>query len=223
MPKVQKDLQKAPDIEEVTDFKKHAWREYDQLYAEMEFTCERAAMMHQYEASKFDNKSFYVETAAEIIGASSIASLGVGILKKNLNLLTSRMGVAGMVGLPLAAMLEFLGKGKGMALPTLHDKAEKHKKSAAGWQRLAKVTQSYRILMDDPKYDAMQYASWYKELIDTKEELSNIVNVPDSTVQLFDDPAEVIKPLRKNKLLFERYLKLQERKVSQQPNEDDKV
>ncbi|KAK6993984.1 hypothetical protein BgiMline_010559 [Biomphalaria glabrata] len=210
MSEVQEKIQTAKNLEEVDSFKKQAWKDYDQLYAELEFTCQRAAMMHQHEASRYDRKSFYIETAAEIVGASSIASLGVGILKKKLNLFTSRMGLAAVVGLPLAAGLEFLGKGKGMALPTLHDKAEKHKNSAARWQRLARLTQSYRILMDDPRYDALQYAQWYKELVDAQQEISTIVEVPDSTVELFDDPVEVIKPLRKNKRLFQRYMELQD-------------
>ncbi|CAL1535809.1 unnamed protein product [Lymnaea stagnalis] len=193
---------------ELADFKKQAWKEYDMLYAEMEFTSERAAMMHQHEASRHDQKSFYVESAAEVMGVSSVASLGIGLVRKA-NLLGSRLGVAGLIGLPLAVVLEFAGKGRSRTLPTLYDKADRHKKAAAGWQRLARLTQSYRILIDDPRYDAVQYAEWYKELVQAQEEISNIVGVPESTVRLFDDPKEVVQPLRQNKLLFQRYLDMQ--------------
>ncbi|KAI8771986.1 hypothetical protein BgiMline_010558 [Biomphalaria glabrata] len=212
MSKVQEKIQTAKNLEEVDSFKKQAWKDYDRLYAELEFTCQRAAMMHQHEASRYDRKSYYIESAAEIVGGSSVVSGVVGVLKNKMNLLTSRTGLAAVVGLPLATGLEFLGKGKGTALPTLHDKAEKHKNSAAGWQRLARLTQSYRILMDDPRYDAVQYAQWYKELVDTQQSIATIVEVPDSIVELFDDPVEVIKPLRKNKRLFQRYMKLQDNK-----------
>ncbi|KAI8771985.1 hypothetical protein BgiMline_010557, partial [Biomphalaria glabrata] len=46
-------------------FNQQAWKEYDQLYAELQFYSERAAMMHQYEASRFDRLSSILEIAAE--------------------------------------------------------------------------------------------------------------------------------------------------------------
>ncbi|XP_055884128.1 uncharacterized protein LOC106072046 isoform X4 [Biomphalaria glabrata] len=177
-------------------FNQQAWKEYDQLYAELQFYSERAAMMHQYEASRFDRLSSILEIAAEEKHPDGV--------------LSDRTGLAGVSAMLTAGGMQFMGEGKGLGLPTFHSRGEKHKIAKAGWQRLARLTQSYRILMDDPRQDAIQYAAWFKELIDYKEQLCKIVSIQDSVVEMFDEPEEVIKPMRKNKLLFQRYMDLQQ-------------
>ncbi|XP_055884124.1 uncharacterized protein LOC106072046 isoform X1 [Biomphalaria glabrata] len=194
-------------------FNQQAWKEYDQLYAELQFYSERAAMMHQYEASRFDRLSSILEIAAEILAVVSATCLSVYMFFKEKHpdgVLSDRTGLAGVSAMLTAGGMQFMGEGKGLGLPTFHSRGEKHKIAKAGWQRLARLTQSYRILMDDPRQDAIQYAAWFKELIDYKEQLCKIVSIQDSVVEMFDEPEEVIKPMRKNKLLFQRYMDLQQ-------------
>uniref|UniRef100_A0A2C9L3G9 RanBP2-type domain-containing protein n=1 Tax=Biomphalaria glabrata TaxID=6526 RepID=A0A2C9L3G9_BIOGL len=74
--------------------------------------------------------------------------------------LSDRTGLAGVSAMLTAGGMQFMGEGKGLGLPTFHSRGEKHKIAKAGWQRLARLTQSYSLqrttvnkieLLDNPK------------------------------------------------------------------------
>ena len=129
-------------------FRAYAREKYDDLFEELEFRSQRAAMMHYHEANRYSRKCYYVELIAALLGASSVSGIGVFLFQWDSGsegmwgASASPLGWLGMLGVVVAALLEFASKGSTKVIPTFSKRCEGHKKAAVGWQRLTRLTRS---------------------------------------------------------------------------------
>ncbi|KAK0063066.1 hypothetical protein Bpfe_007262 [Biomphalaria pfeifferi] len=184
------------------EFQEHALQEFDLLFAEMAFLCEREVVMHHHEASKYDRLGSRLDLTARFIAGGAMLCLAVGAYKVKWGVmnLNTPFGFAALNGLVLAGLLDYLARGSGMFWSTMRQKADNHKKALAQWQCLVEETHSYRIQLSDPRYEAMQYSKWFRKLIKAKEKATLLASVPVSTTSMFESPEAVINYKKDNRL-----------------------
>ena len=55
-----------------------------------------------------------------------------------------------------------------------------------------------------------RYASWFQDLIIDREKLCGQVTIPQSTYKLYSDPLRVYTPMKQRRLMFIKYLQLED-------------
>nr|KAG5705571.1 hypothetical protein BaRGS_034769 [Batillaria attramentaria] len=213
---------KDPDS---TSYRNVRQREYDDLFEELEFRSQRAAMMHYHEANRYSRKCYYMEVTAALLGTASVSGVGACLLQWNsggeAGLISSRLGLCGLFGAVVSLLIELAGKGSTKLIPSLNKRLVAHKKAAVGWQRLTRLTRSYRIQLRNPDLDVRDYVAWYAELVAMRQEVSKIAMVPSSTYREFNDPGRVFAALRRKRNMFLRYQEMYDGKQDVDDDYDD--
>ncbi|KAL8595209.1 hypothetical protein ACOMHN_043362 [Nucella lapillus] len=202
-------------------FRAYAMEHYDDLFEELEFRCQRAAMMHYHEANRYSRQCYYLELAAALLGAASVSGIGAFLVKWSggavcgggTSSTASRAGLLGLMGVLLASLLEFGSKGSSKVIPTLCKRCDGHKKAAVGWQRLTRLTRSYRIQLRNPALTTEDFMTWYAHLVQQRQHISAITLVPSATYRAFNDPARIFAALKKRREMFVQYQQMAEGKL----------
>lgn len=196
------------DLDDVR-FRAYAKTKFESMLKELQFRCQRASLMHYYEADRYDRKCYYVELTAALIGAISVSGIGAFLLKwtgsSDTNGMTTRVGLLGLFGTGVSVLLEFASNGSSKLVPTFSARAESHKKAAAGWQRLTRMARSYRVQLRNPKLNVSDYVLWYDELVRMRETVSQIAMVPINTYEAFEDASFIFDMLQRRRSVFVRY------------------
>lgn len=198
-------------------FRSYAQEKFDALLKEMKFRCQRAGLMHYYEANGYDRKCYYMELTAAIIGSASVSGIGAFLLQWNggtsgTGSMTSRFGLIGLLGAGMSVLLGLLSSGSSKLIPTFSKRAEIHKEAAAGWQSLSRLAKSYRIQLRNPQLRVGDYIRWYDELVRMRESVSRIAMVSINTYKVFEDPGHVYRSLNQKRSLFLQYKKIKSKK-----------
>ncbi|XP_076469077.1 uncharacterized protein LOC143299652 [Babylonia areolata] len=198
-------------------YRKYAMEHYDDLLEELEFRSQRAAMMHYHEANRYSRRCYYLEVMAALLGAASVSGIGAFLVKwcgsSGTCPSASRAGALGALGVVLASLLEFGSKGSSSLLPSLCKRCEGHKKAAVGWQRLTRLTRSYRIQLRNPALTPDDFMVWYAHLVQQRQKVSAIALVPSATYRAFNDPGRVFSALKRRREMFVLYQQMYEGKV----------
>lgn len=210
---------------ECVTFRDYAREKYYDLFEELEFRSQRAAMMHFHEATQYSRKCYYMEVTAALLGAVSVSGVGACLLQWNsggeAGVMSSRLGLFGLLGVVVSAVIEIAGKGSTSLIPTLNKRLVAHKKAAVGWQRLTRLTRSYRIQLRNPALQVRDYVTWYAELVHMRQEVSKVAMVPSATYRQFNDPGRVFAALRRKRTMFLHYQEMHEGKVEVDDDFDD--
>ena len=216
-------------------YRAFAREKYDDLFEELEFRCQRAAMMHYYEANTYSKHCYYMELAAALLSAASVSGIGAFLLKwtssssgsvaatasSSSAITASRLGLFGLLGVAVSALLEFASKGSSKLIPTFAKRAEAHKKAAVWWQKLTRLTRSRRIQLRCPSLSVEDYVAWYADLVRQRQMVSTIAMVPSATYRAFNDPARVFAAIRRRRDMFQRYQQMFQGKLEVKDDDYD--
>lgn len=186
-------------------------REFDKLFAEMEFRCKRSALMNYDEAERYDNSSKWLQRTSSLIGAAGVGGVIVSIARTK-RVAASRSGVFGIWALPLSAVLEFFSKGSSTLAPSAAERAKLHVAAGAGWQRIGRLSKVYRVQLRHLSDDAMEdgtLVAWYRELAEACEQVSVILPIRAEVYSKYEEPELVRGRIDKRELLLQRYLHLE--------------
>lgn len=218
----------GPTDAENAQYRAFAREKYDDLFEELEFRCQRAAMMHYHEANRYSKHCYYMELAATLLGAASVSGLGGFLLKwtspgsvTSSSSTTSRLGLFALLGATVSALLEFASKGSSKLIPTFAKREATHKKAAVWWQKLTRLTRSRRIQLRNPSLSVDDYVVWYDELVRQRQLVSAVAMVPSATYRAFNDPARVFAAIRRKRDMFLRYQEMFEGKLEVHDEYDD--
>ncbi|XP_076448535.1 uncharacterized protein LOC143285185 [Babylonia areolata] len=187
-------------------------RDFDKLFADMEFRARRAALMNYHEAEKCEKWSDYLQNISTVVGALGVSGIGASVVKTS-RVAASSAGVAGVLALPLSGVLQFFASGSSTLAPTTGEKARLHTKAGAGWQRIARETRSYRVqlkYLSDREVRSELLHVWYQRVVEASEAVSMIMPIKPDTYLKFDHPEIVRDRLNKREGLVRKYIEMEE-------------
>ncbi|KAL8558004.1 hypothetical protein ACOMHN_016557 [Nucella lapillus] len=186
-------------------------RDFDRLFADMEFHAKRAALMNYHEAEKCDNRADRLQTVSSIVGALGVSGIGASVARTK-KIAANSAGVAGVLALPLSGILQFLANGTSTLAPTTGEKARLHVKAGAGWQRIARETRVFRVqlkYLTDEEVRSPVLTAWYREVVEASEMVSKILPIKPDTYLKFDQPETVRDRLSKREALLRKYMDME--------------
>ncbi|KAK7102661.1 uncharacterized protein [Littorina saxatilis] len=186
-------------------------REFDNLFADMEFRSKRSALMNYHEAERYDNRSHMVQMISTVVGALGVSGIAASVAKTK-QVAANSAGVAGVLALPLCAILQFFSNGSTTLAPTLAEKAKVHTEAGAGWQRIARLSRVYRLqlkLLPDDELNSGVLTAWYREVVEATEEVSKLMPIRADTYIKFEQPETVKVRLDKRENLLKKYKDLE--------------
>lgn len=186
-------------------------RDFDKLFADMEFRAKRAALMNYHEAEKCDKRADYLQTVSSIVGALGVSGIGASVIRTK-KVTANSAGMAGVLALPLSGILQFLANGTSSLAPTTGEKARLHVKAGAGWQRIARETRAYRVQLKYLTAEEVRspvLSAWYREVVEASEAVSKILPIKPDTYLKFDHPETVRDRLSKREILLRKYMDME--------------
>jgi len=181
---------------------------YVNLFHELQFRASKNALMNYYQAEVLDEKGYYMKTAGGVMCAASSCGILAGIVQKG-KMIASRFGVAGLVGIPISAAVELYTNSASDFLPSHQERAKKHVKAAAAWNRISDRSKTARLrLLQDKQFTQDKYVALHEELLQDKESVQRSVVLPRDLHRKFnEDDANVFDAIKRRKETFKRFQK----------------
>ncbi|KAK7098723.1 hypothetical protein V1264_002962 [Littorina saxatilis] len=174
----------------MNEFAMNAAKQYNELLENLQVWCRIEAEKHVIEATWFQRGFQYLEFAAEFLGAISLAGVGSFMLqwlasdasdKTDVSSDWARIGLVGFVGVLIAGILQFAGKGSANLHPTFQKRSDEHRKVTFAWQLLKHEVKSTRIELRNPDVDVKEVTTMYKQHIAKRKNLSEQILVSKQT------------------------------------------
>lgn len=193
--------------------------EYFSLFHEMQFRCTKNAMMNYHQAETYEAKGDIWSRVTSVCTAASASSVFASLLQKG-QVLASRLGLAGLVGLPICGIFQFLGSSTSEFIPSYYERARKHTSAAAGWMQIAETARAMQLQMKlNPEYDLKEIARKYEELTEKKELVSKEVLIPRNTHKQFAESSEtVFLALARRRSIYQEFLDLEAKQTTPATN-----
>ncbi|GFN84516.1 hypothetical protein PoB_001102200 [Plakobranchus ocellatus] len=188
---------------------------YNKMMMEIEFQCEKEAMMNNYEASGLSKKPRIVEIIEDLSDTMSASSVEEWLLSSSSepsslpseNFTSNRY--VRMFAVEGAACLSYLLKSSSRFILFFRQQAETYVAAAAAWQHLAQKTRSYLIRLDNPELDVSDCADLYEVLIAEQKQVHGMSVIPQATREIFNDPKLVLDTIKQQRQVFQQYLQLE--------------
>ncbi|CAG5119083.1 unnamed protein product [Candidula unifasciata] len=213
----------ASERPEATDTKLRT--AYYHLFHEMQFRCTKNALMNYQQAEIYQDKGDTWKAVTSFFTAASASGILASIIQKG-QILANKVGVAGLLGLPVFGAMQLLGSSTSEFVPSYLERARKHAIAAAGWMQIADTAKAMQVrLKIDPNYDLEKVSKQYDEMLQRKEMVSKEVLIPRETHSNFhSDTEKVYLAMTKRNNIYQEFLKLEAKQKSsaaQITNADD--
>ncbi|BFZ21489.1 hypothetical protein BsWGS_24528 [Bradybaena similaris] len=183
---------------------------YYSLFHEMQFRCTKNALMNYHQAEIFQDKGDTWKMVTSVFTAISASGVLAGIIQKG-QVLATRLGVAGLVGLPICGVMQLVGNSTSEFVPSYLERARKHASAAAGWMQIADTAKTMPVRMKmDPNYDLEKVEKLYDEILQRKEAVSKEVLIPKDTHSNFHSKTETVYlAMAKRNNMYQEFLELE--------------
>ncbi|BFZ21485.1 hypothetical protein BsWGS_24524 [Bradybaena similaris] len=176
----------------------------------MQFRCTKNTLMNYHQAEIFQDKGDTWKMVTSVFTAISASGVLAGIIQKG-QVLATRLGVAGLVGLPICGVMQLVGNSTSEFVPSYLERARKHASAAAGWMQIADTAKTMQVRMKmDPNYDLEKVEKLYDEILQRKEAVSKEVLIPKDTHSNFHSKTETVYlAMAKRNNMYQEFLELE--------------
>ncbi|XP_012938241.1 uncharacterized protein LOC106011814 [Aplysia californica] len=183
---------------------------YVTLFREMQFRSTKNALMNYYQAEALDQQGRQIKILANVLTGLSTSGILASAVQKG-KMLASKVGLCGLVSLPICAAVQVFTSSTSEFLPSHQERAKKHVSAAAAWNRISERSRAARLrILADPKCNMEKYVSLHEELLLEKENVSKTVVIPKEIHYEFNaDIDKVYTTIRRRKEVFKQFQKFQ--------------
>uniref|UniRef100_A0A0B6YRF7 SMODS and SLOG-associating 2TM effector domain-containing protein n=1 Tax=Arion vulgaris TaxID=1028688 RepID=A0A0B6YRF7_9EUPU len=165
---------------------------YYSLFHEMQFRCTKNALMNYHQAEVYEQKGDIYKRVTTVFTAASATGVLASIVQKG-QMLASKMGVAGLIVLPICGAMQLVGSSTSEFVPSYYERARRHTCAAAGWMQVAETARTMQLWMKiDSTYDLQKVSIEYEQMLNRKESISKEVRIPRDTHKQFHGNTETV-------------------------------